>query len=349
MGDPMGIGPEVVVKAVFAAAREGRARFVIYGTEAALNSAATSAGLPRFWHHPPKDAPSHGARAIPVHLQDYTPAQHRADPAWLSAGARNPAGATREGGDLSFRFVRDAVTAALAPTGSPSRPDAVVTAPISKSAWHLAGHTAYAGHTELLADLCGQHAGGQARDSTRMMFVAPGLSVVLATTHIALRDVPGALSVRRVLATITLGAAACRRLGVRAPRVAVCGLNPHASEGGLFGDEEQRIISPAIEQAVRAGIDASGPFPGDTIFNAALKGRFDLVVAMYHDQGLIPVKLLSFDKAVNATIGLPIVRTSPDHGTAFDIAGRNLADEGSMKAAIDLAIRLCAAPASQPV
>lgn len=126
-------------------------------------------------------------------------------------------------------------------------------------------------------------------------------------------------------------------LGVARPRVAVCGLNPHAGEGGLMGDEEERLIGPAIEHARNAGIDASGPFPGDTIFNAALSGKYDLVVAMYHDQGLIPVKLLSRDESVNMTIGLPIIRTSPDHGTAFDIAGRGLADPGSMRAALTLA------------
>jgi 4-hydroxythreonine-4-phosphate dehydrogenase len=137
-----------------------------------------------------------------------------------------------------------------------------------------------------------------------------------------------------------MGAAACKRLGVASPRIAVCGLNPHAGEGGLFGDEDERIIRPAIEAARGRGVDAAGPFPGDTIFNAARRGRYDLVVAMYHDQGLIPVKLLAFDRAVNLTIGLPTVRTSPDHGTAYDIAGANLADPGSMRAALELAAKM---------
>ncbi|MGA1399911.1 MAG: PdxA family dehydrogenase, partial [Phycisphaerales bacterium] len=142
--------------------------------------------------------------------------------------------------------------------------------------------------------------------------------------------------------SIDLGADLCRRLGVGAPRIAVCGLNPHAGEGGLVGAEEIRVISPAIDAAKRAGIDASGPHPGDTVFLQALEGRFDLVVAMYHDQGLIPVKLLDRDRTVNVTLGLPTVRTSPDHGTAYDIAGKGVADPGSMRAAIEMAAELAA-------
>lgn len=200
------------------------------------------------------------------------------------------------------------------------------------------------GHTELLA----------ARTKAKrhaMMFVSPRLRVALASAHVALMEIKNVLTIGRVFDAIDLGAQLCRQLGFAKPMVAVCGLNPHASENGLFGDEEERIIRPAIEVARRHGIDALGPFPGDTIFIDAAAGKYDLVVAMYHDQGLIPVKLLGWDKAVNVTVGLPIVRTSPDHGTAFGIAGTNVASEGSMRAAIELAIRMVSvagAPATSP-
>jgi 4-hydroxythreonine-4-phosphate dehydrogenase len=157
-------------------------------------------------------------------------------------------------------------------------------------------------------------------------------------------DVRNVLTIGRVYDPIDLGHQWCRQLGIAKPRIAVCGLNPHAGENGMFGDEDARIIRPAIDAARRVGIDAQGPFPADTIFIGAAAGDWDLVVAMYHDQGLIPVKLLGWDKAVNVTVGLPIVRTSPDHGTAFDIAGQGKASEGSMRAAVELAVRLAAAP-----
>jgi 4-hydroxythreonine-4-phosphate dehydrogenase len=168
--------------------------------------------------------------------------------------------------------------------------------------------------------------------------------VALATAHVGLMEIRDLLTIGRVFDPIELGAAHCRRLGIDRPRVAVCGLNPHAGERGLFGDEEKRVIAPAIDMARNNGIDAHGPFPGDTIFIDAAAGKWDLVVAMYHDQGLIPVKLLGFDRAVNVTVGLPIVRTSPDHGTAFGIAQRNAASPNSMKAAIELAAKLARQP-----
>jgi 4-hydroxythreonine-4-phosphate dehydrogenase len=194
------------------------------------------------------------------------------------------------------------------------------------------------GHTEVLARAF-------ASPRSAMLFVGPSLRVILATTHIALHDVPRLLTTQKIVDCIDLGTRACRELGIAAPRIAVAGLNPHAGEAGLFGDEDQRIISPAVAQARRAGLNVSGPLPGDTVFFAAAKGKFDLVVAMYHDQGLIPVKLLDRELAVNVTTGLawegrPIVRTSPAHGTAYDIAGKDLADPGSMIAAIQLAIKM---------
>src|SRR5690606_23359482 len=223
---------------------------------------------------------------------------------------------TPEGGDVSFQMVEDAIAAAKRPVADPARVDAVVTGPISKAAWAAAGHADFPGHTELFADRFGVSRYG-------MMFVTPRLRVILATAHIPLMAVGPALTAERVERAITLGTDACRRLGVDAPRIAVCGLNPHAGEGGLLGPEDDAVIAPAIAAAQRTGLDARGPFPADTIFIAAARGDWDLVVAMYHDQGLIPVKLLDRDRAVNVTIGLPIVRTSPDHGTAFDIAGQN--------------------------
>ncbi len=177
-----------------------------------------------------------------------------------------------------------------------------------------------------------------------MMFQGPKLNVALATVHLPLMDIRNVLTIGRVFDPIDLGHLAMQQLGCENPRIAVCGLNPHASEDGHFGDEERRIISPAIQMAQDQGIDAHGPFPADTIFHHALNGKYDLVVAMYHDQGLIPVKLLAFDESVNLTLGLPIIRTSPDHGTAFDIVGKNKANPGSMKAAIRLAAQLAQCP-----
>jgi 4-hydroxythreonine-4-phosphate dehydrogenase len=210
--------------------------------------------------------------------------------------------------------------------------DGIATAPVNKLAFAHAG-LPWKGHTDLLAHLC-----GDAR--VAMMFHAPQLNVVLATVHVPLSDVPRVLTREVMLETITLTANALPSFGVARPRIAVAGLNPHAGEDGLFGSEERSTIAPAIEQARAAGIDVTGPFPADTVFTRAARGEFDVVVACYHDQGLIPVKLLAFGRAVNVTIGLPIVRTSVDHGTAFDIAGKGVADPGSMIEAVLLAARL---------
>jgi 4-hydroxythreonine-4-phosphate dehydrogenase len=166
------------------------------------------------------------------------------------------------------------------------------------------------------------------------------LRVALATIHMALTDIQNRLTIGRVFDPIDLGHRTLVEMGIDQPRIAVCGLNPHASEGGLFGDEEERLIEPAMTAAREQGIDVHGPFPADTIFLDATRGRYDLVVAMYHDQGLIPIKLLAFDDAVNVTLGLPVIRTSPDHGTAFDIVGQNRARPDSIKAAIRLAAQM---------
>jgi len=209
-----------------------------------------------------------------------------------------------------------------------------VTAPISKTSWHMAGYKKFPGHTELLAKRC-------RCKRVSMMFVSPRLRVVLATIHNSIASIRDIFTIGRVFDPIDLANDALKNwFGIPEPRIAVCGLNPHAGENGQIGDEEQRIISPAIVMASEAGINVFGPYPADTVYLDALRGAFDCVVAMYHDQGLIPVKLLGWENAVNITLGLPVIRTSPDHGTAFDIAGDFRADPSSMKAAITLAARL---------
>jgi 4-hydroxythreonine-4-phosphate dehydrogenase len=235
---------------------------------------------------------------------------------------------TAEGGEASMRFLESAVSDLKR-----GMLDAVVTGPIHKTSWRLAGYK-FPGHTEYLAD----------RFRTKritMAFVADKLRVALATTHIPLLELRNKFTIGTVFQPIELLNDALRDwFGVEHPRIAVAGLNPHASENGQFGDEEERIIIPAIEMAKLAGVDASGPYPADTLFCEHKRHTYDGVVAMYHDQGLIPVKLLAFDSSVNVTLGLPCIRTSVDHGTAFDIVGNNSANAGSMTAAIRLAIQL---------
>lgn len=210
--------------------------------------------------------------------------------------------------------------------------DAIATAPINKAAWAAAGLT-WKGHTDLLAHLCGVPEVG-------MLFWSDRLRVVLATVHVPLKDVPAVLTRERLRSVFDLTARAMPRFGIASPRIAVTGLNPHAGEDGLLGDEEKHTVAPAVADARAAGFDVSGPFPADTVFVRAARGEFDVVVACYHDQGLIPVKLLSFGRSVNVTIGLPIIRTSVDHGTAFDIARQGTANPDSMVEAILLAARL---------
>ena len=212
------------------------------------------------------------------------------------------------------------------------RVEAMATAPVNKEAFHLAG-LPWSGHTDLLAHLTGA-------PHVAMMFDSPSLRVVLATVHIALADVPRRLTQPLLESTIELTARELPRFGMAAPRIAVAGLNPHAGEHGLFGHEDEAIIAPAVAACHARGIDVRGPLSGDTVFVRAYRGEFDVVVACYHDQGLIPIKLVAFGQAVNVTLGLPIVRTSVDHGTAFDIAGKGVANPESMVAAVLLAARL---------
>ena len=233
----------------------------------------------------------------------------------------------------SGRAAYDAIVAAVGDARS-GAVAAIATAPINKAALAAAGFP-WRGHTDLLAELCGvEHAG--------MMFWSEQLRVVLATVHVPLQDVPRALTTQGLLQTIRMTGKAMPRFGIASPRIAVCGLNPHAGEEGLLGTEDRDIIRPAVAGAIAEGWLVEGPFPADTLFVRAARGEFDVVVAAYHDQGLIPVKLLSFGRAVNVTLGLPIIRTSVDHGTAFDIARRGVADENSLIEAIVLAAKLAA-------
>lgn len=321
MGDPAGIGAEVIVKALADADLRRRARFIIYGLNEILNYAADLAEVDVFWW---RDVYSgklqhYGYDVVVVDYDNF------GDFSLLGNTIRGP---SKIGGAASMRFCLDAIDACKQGIA-----DAMVTAPIAKESWKLAGFH-YPGHTELLAERTG------ARD-VHMMFVGGPIKTILCTVHVPLNSLWGRLNIGAVFHPIeALHKTLVEWFDIPKPRIAVAGVNPHASENGQFGDEEERIISPAIQMAREQGIDATGPYPPDTVFIAARDKKFDAVVSMYHDQGLIPVKLLAFDQAVNLTVGLPIIRTSPDHGTAFDIVGRNRANPGSMRAAIDTAIDL---------
>jgi 4-hydroxythreonine-4-phosphate dehydrogenase len=238
-----------------------------------------------------------------------------------------PGRLSAEAGRAAYDIIVRAVEAATAGTV-----DGIATAPVSKAAFRLAG-LPWSGHTDLLAHLT------KTRD-VAMMFYSDALRVVLATVHVPLADVPRVLTASVMESTIMLTARELPRFGFGHPRIAVAGLNPHAGEQGLFGHEEEVAIAPAIAACRARGVNVTGPYPGDTVFVRARRGEFDVVVACYHDQGLIPVKLVAFGQAVNVTLGLPIIRTSVDHGTAFDIAGKGIADPESMIGAVMLAARL---------
>ena len=238
-----------------------------------------------------------------------------------------------EGGRVSFEAVKAATLDAME-----GRLDAISTAPINKGVWAAAG-LSWRGHTDLLASLTGA-------PHVAMMFYTERLRVVLATVHVPIAEVPTLLTRERLRRTIELAATELPRFGIATPRLALAGLNPHAGEDGLIGEEEATVLAPAVASCRSSGIDVCGPLPGDTVFVRALNGEFDAVVACYHDQGLIPIKILAFGQAVNVTLGLPIIRTSVDHGTAYDIAGTNTADPSSMVEAVCLAARLASAPVS---
>lgn len=321
MGDAAGIGPEIVLGALAA----GDAGDVcVVGDVGVMRRA--QALLPEDRRRP---------LAVLADLATQPPPDCIAlwQPPGLPAGlAQLPwGGVDARAGAAAVRCVEAAVAALQRGAGA-----ALVTAPLHKQALAAAG-VPYPGHTELLQALA---AAGGAPPPVRMMLANDELKVVLVTIHLALREAIAAVTFDAVLQTLRIAHAAAARWGQPRPRIAVAGLNPHAGEGGLFGDEELRIIAPAVAAARAAGIDAQGPYAPDTVFMRARRGAFDLVVAMTHDHGLIPLKYLGIEHGVNVTLGLPFVRTSPDHGTAYDIAGRGQADAASLRAALRMARRL---------
>ena len=301
LGDPAGIGPEIALRAL-ASPRRPDAEWAVFGPVKALEDRARRFALP---------APA----TLAVRLEDVP-------------GEVAPLGVISAAGG---RAAAESVLAAVAEARN-GRLDGLVTAPLHKEALAAAGFP-WPGHTEMLAEAAGV-------SDVAMMFVGGPLRVALLTIHQSLRSVPDALSVPEAARITRLVARELPRFGVARPRIALCGLNPHAGEGGRFGQEEQQVLRPAAEALRAEGLDVSGPLPADTVFVRAVRGEFDAVIAAYHDQGLIPVKLAAFGEAVNVTLGLPFVRTSVDHGTAFDIVEQGTADAGSLLAAMALAARL---------
>lgn len=313
LGDVNGIGPEVALRAVYQSRWPAGTRFVLIGHPGILAQQARRLHLPT----PPVVTAWPEKTSARVVGWDPAPANLRWTP-----GRLVPAASAAAAG-----WIRAAVRACRA-----GELDGMVTAPISKEGFHRAG-IEVPGHTEMLADLCGT------RRFAMMLFGGP-LRVVLATRHVPLAEVPRTLTARDLETTIRLTAEALPWLGIPRGRVAVCGLNPHAGEGGDLGREEMDLIAPVIRKLKARGLRIQGPLPGDTVFHQAAHGAYDAVVAMYHDQGLAPLKLLAFDTGVNLTLGLPIVRTSPDHGTAFDLAGQGRARPDSMREALRWALHL---------
>lgn len=321
MGDGAGVGPEIIVQALSHPEVYRHCRPFVIGDRKILERAEgiwkTGCRFRTVEH--PRDAAFAFGTIECVDL-DLLPAD-------LPFGRLSAAA-----GDAAFRYVERAVRLAMA-----GEIDAICTAPLNKEAMHLGGHP-YPGHTEILAELTGaEHYG--------MMFTSDDLNVILATIHVGLRESIDLITPQRVYDTLVLARNAMKRkLSGREPRIVVCGLNPHAGENGLFGDrEEETKILPGIRQAQAEGMDVTGPVPADTAFFRARSGQFDIVVAMNHDQGLAPVKVLGIDRSVNVTVGLPVVRTSVDHGTAFDLAGTGTARAENMLVALREAWRLCGA------
>ncbi|HKE21156.1 MAG TPA: 4-hydroxythreonine-4-phosphate dehydrogenase PdxA [Bryobacteraceae bacterium] len=298
MGDPAGIGPEIVLKALADDALRSLSRWIVVGDARVLQMAGGNL---------------HGAP-----LRDIRALGGMEDFAFGKLDARC--------GAAAVEYVREATGMCLR-----GEADAMVTAPLNKEAVTLSGRP-FSGHTEYIAELCGAA-------ESRMLLASERLATIHVTTHVALRRACE-LDTARILRTIELGNDAMKLLGFERPRIAVCGLNPHAGEHGLFGDEDAQLIVPAIQAAQRQGIACTGPHAGDTVFLQASRGAYDLVVAMYHDQGHIPMKLVDFEGTVNISVGIPVIRTSVDHGTAFDIAGRGQADPRSMKQAMRMAARM---------
>ena len=316
MGDPRGVGPELILKVLQQPDPSGGgASLVIVGCGAVLEHAAAALGRP--CDLPPAlDLPGATAPISLLDLDNFPPDRlepRRPDPL---------------GGQASLDYIHEAVRLAL-----DGRVDGIVTGPISKEAIAAAG-SPFPGHTELLAHLTGA-------EQAVMLLVAGPLRVALVTTHVALRDVAEALSAEAIVRVARVLDAGLRRFfGLAGPRLALCALNPHAGDGGRFGDEEERVLRPALAAAREVGVELAGPEPADSAFLKASAGRYDAVLALYHDQGMIPVKLAGLDRVVNVTLGLPVVRTSVGHGTAYDIAGTGRASEGSLVEAIRLGARM---------
>jgi 4-hydroxythreonine-4-phosphate dehydrogenase len=318
MGDPAGIGPEVIAKAVAGRALRSICYPIVIGSLPVMERTIKALAL----------------RLKAFRVDGHEPLPRRndtiavLDPLDTPLKRFTPGVAAAETGAASVAFIKKGVE--LARIGCI---DGIVTAPINKEAINMGG-CQYPGHTELLADLT------QA-DESGMMIVGGPLRIMFVTTHVAIKDLPARLTQETIEKSIRLAQVALTTLfGIKKPKIGVAALNPHAGEHGLFGDEETRVILPAARVARSQGILASDPLPADTLFGKAAKGQYDGVVAMYHDQGLIPLKLVAFGTCVNVTVGLPIIRTSVDHGTAFDIVGKGVADPGSLLEAVKLAARI---------
>ncbi len=320
MGDPAGVGPEVTLKALAAWPAEDRPNVLVIGDPACLASEAKAARLP-FLAEPVSDPSAFGRGHGRIGVLAISPVPREF---WASGKVEARAGRA------AFEALVSATSVLVA-----GQADGLVTAPVSKEAIVLSG-THFLGHTEYLAQE------SRARRAV-MFFVTPSIRVALVTTHVALRKVPLLLTTDAILETVVIVDEALRaRFGVARPRIGVCGLNPHAGEHGLFGSEDERVIAPAIAAAKAKGIQVEGPLPADALLPQAAEGAWDAAVALYHDQGMIAAKVAGGKRAVNVTLGLPFVRTSVAHGTAFDIAGRGTADPTSMGEALRLAYRMTA-------
>ena len=327
MGDPAGVGPELCVRLLADAAIASECVPVIFGDAGVLRRVAGGIGVPFV------------APIIPLHDWPATWGSLNGpavlDFQLVDPGTVTPGKVSAACGDAAYRYVIASIGAGLH-----GEVDAVCTGPLNKEAMHAAGHK-FPGHTEIFAERM-----SAARSC--MMQYSEEITCSFVTTHVGYAEVPRLLTGERILDVIELTAAALRRIRGREPKLLVCGLNPHAGENGLFGErEEERIIAPALTEARKRGCDVTGPVPPDTAFTPARRREFDAVICMYHDQGHIPVKMIAFDSAVNTTLGLPVTRTSVDHGTAFDIAWQGVANPGSLYSAVRLAAKLCgAAPAT---
>ncbi len=318
MGDAAGVGAEVIAKTLADGNVYARCRPIVIGDASVMRRA---------------NALVHSTQSLRIvdDLATWIPDASRIDVVDLALLGEDeiPFGAlSAKAGDAAYRYLERANALALR-----GDLDAICTAPLNKAALHAGGHL-FPGHTEILATLSGTR-------EYAMMLTAPGLRVIHVTTHVGIIDAIARITPERVFTVARLAHQTLVRAGIDSPRIGVCGINPHAGENGLFGNgEEERQIVPGLARARAAGIDVDGPLPADTLFFRARRGDFDVVVAMYHDQGHGPIKVLGLEHGVNITVGLPYVRTSVDHGTAFDIAGTARADEGSMRAALDAAIAL---------